>query len=71
MNKIEILIARGKTAEELTEDATRIAGIRNDEIDEAIRRGCDVVADSAQWFKPGGPISMIEHEWVLPMIRTI
>ncbi len=71
MVKVEIKIARGKTAEELTEDATRIANLRDKEIWEAVDKGFDIVDQERMWFKPCGSVSMIKGEWVMPMRRMI
>ena len=58
--EIEIKIARGKTAKQLTKDATRIAAIRDKEIKEEVEKGYDVYSRDCEWFEPCGVVSLVD-----------
>ena len=60
MKRYEHIMAKGKTLEELSESMTKIANIRNMEIEELLKSGKDVVANEHEWFKPVGEL----NQWV-------
>lgn len=55
--KYEHKIATGKTLDELSNSMTEIANIRDNEINEEIAKGYDVMDYVDYWFKPVGELS--------------
>lgn len=69
MRGYEIVLITGKTINELEEKVNAQANIREQEINENIRNGYDVIDYQEYWFKLAGSIRKEGDFWIVPMLR--
>ena len=67
----QFVVARGRTIKELDAEVNRFHQIRDQELDEACKKGYDVYIGEKEWFTPCGPGTFQAGMWVVPLSRTV